>query len=44
MKIKPGMEQEYQAFQKANSTNGYDRAVVRYVERWADLMEKTLLW
>lgn len=42
MKIKLGMEQEYQAFQKANGTDGYGRAVAQYVERWADLMEKEL--
>ena len=42
MKINPGMEQVYQQFTAANSKNDYSRAVVRYMERWADMMETAI--
>lgn len=42
MKINPGMEQEYQQFTDANSKNDYSRSMVRYMERWADMMETAI--
>lgn len=42
MKIKAGMEQEYQTFLNENSVNGHSGIVVRYMERWAEMMEAEL--
>lgn len=42
MKIKPGMEQEYQQFTDVNSKDAYSRAVICYAERWGDMMESAI--
>lgn len=42
MKINPGKEQEYRQFCAANSKDFYSQSVIRYMERWADLMETAI--
>lgn len=42
MKIKEGMEQEYKATVEVNSHDGYSAGVIRYMERWADMMEEAI--
>lgn len=39
MKIKAGQEENYNQFVTVNSKDPYSNAVVRYAERWANLME-----
>lgn len=39
MKIKTGMEQDYQNYKDLNSEDPYSKAIVTYSERWAELME-----
>lgn len=40
MKIKVGMESEFYGFCEKNSHDGYSLGVVRYMNRWADAMER----
>lgn len=42
MKIKEGMEAEYEKYKKVNSADGYSHRVVTYGEDWANLMEKLM--
>ena len=42
MKIKSGKEAEFNNFVEINSHDGYSLAVVNYVKRWAELMEKEI--
>ena len=42
MKIKSGKEKEYEICVENNSKNGYSKAVIDYLERWANLMEKRI--
>lgn len=42
MKIKSGKEKEYKICVENNSKNGYSKAVIDYLERWANLMEKRI--
>lgn len=39
MKIKAGQEENYNKFVEVNSHDPYSNAVVRYAEKWAELME-----
>lgn len=41
MKIKPGLEEEYRKYVEANQ-DPYGGEVVKFGERWADLMEKAM--
>lgn len=42
MKIIEGKEQEYQEYRRKNSADAYSFAVIRYTEKWADLMEERM--
>ena len=42
MKIKEGLEQEYQDYEKLNATDSYSNGVVTFSKRWAELMETEL--
>ncbi len=42
MKIKEGLEQEYAAFREQNTKDGYSAGVIRYAERWCDMMEQEM--
>lgn len=42
MKIKAGQEENYNQFVTVNSKDPYSNAVVRYAERWANLMESRI--
>ena len=42
MKIKSGREKEYEIYVENNSKNRYSKAVIDYLERWANLMEKRI--
>jgi len=42
MKIKSGLEDEYQKYVALNSGDAYSKGVVDYSEKWADLMEQQL--
>lgn len=35
MKIKEGMEQEYEEKVRVNSADGYGAGIIRYIQRWA---------
>ena len=39
MQVKSGMEQKYQALIEISRQSVYNQALLRYMERWADLME-----
>ena len=39
MKVKAGLEQDYQNYEDLNSMNPYSNAIITYSERWAELME-----
>ena len=39
MKLKAGMEKEYQEYYDNNTKDGYSKGVVDFTQRWADLME-----
>lgn len=42
MKIKKGKEKDYEEFVKLNSNDGYSYGVVKYMKRWADLLENKI--
>ena len=42
MRIKAGKEKDFEKFVEVNSKDGYSRAVVAYMKRWADLMEEKM--
>lgn len=42
MKIKEGQEKEYNQFIEINSHDGYSKATVDFMCRWADLMEEMI--
>ena len=42
MKIKAEKEKDFETFVEVNSKDGYSYAVVRYMKRWAELMEKEI--
>ena len=42
MKIKAGKEKDFEKFVEVNSKDGYSFGVVKYVKRWAELMEKEI--
>lgn len=42
MKIKNGKEKDYEEFVKVNSSDGYSYAVVKYMNKWAELMESKI--
>lgn len=42
MKLKQGQKAAYAKYVKANSKDGYSKAVVDYTERWAALMEAAI--
>lgn len=41
-KIKPGKEQDYEEFVRINSGDPYSMGVVRYAQKWAELMESKI--
>ena len=42
MKIKEGLEKEYNEFVEVNSHDGYSMGVVRFMQHWADMMEEKI--
>ena len=42
MKIKIGQEENYKKFVQVNSNDFYSLGVVRYMNKWAELMEKRI--
>lgn len=42
MKIKAGREKDFETFVEVNSKDGYSFGVVKYMKRWAELMEKEI--
>ncbi len=42
MKVKTGMETEYEEYKRINADDAYSHAVVVYGEAWANLMEARL--
>lgn len=43
MTIKKGKEEDYMVCVETNSKNEYSRAVINFLESWADLMEERIL-
>ena len=42
MKVKIGAKEEYEKFVDINSNDFYSYGVIKYMHRWADLMEKEI--
>ena len=42
MKVKAGKEKDFNNFVEINSKDGYSYGVVKFMKRWADLMEKEI--
>lgn len=42
MKIKAEMQVEYDKYVEVNSTDGYSYGIVKYAQRWAELMESEI--
>ena len=42
MKIKAGQEKNYAKFRETNSSDPYSYAIVRYMDKWAELMEEEI--
>ena len=44
MKIKEGKVKDFKHFVEINSNDGYSYGVVKYMHRWADLMEAEMAY
>lgn len=42
MKIKSGLEKDYASFRERNTQEGYGSAIIRYAERWSEMMEQQM--
>lgn len=42
MRIKKGLESEYNSHRELNTKDDYSKAIVEYAERWGDMMEQRI--